>query len=81
MADLDGAGAKLTAKGNLNRKLVESLAGRFQWEGYPPERVWSVNKVLNEDDYTPALYLLGRDDDGAFESADATHAISSHQIG
>ncbi|AVM74550.1 hypothetical protein [Magnetospirillum gryphiswaldense] len=59
MADLDGAGAKLTAKGNLNRKLVESLAGHFQWQGYPAERVWSVNKVLNEDDYTPALYLHG----------------------
>ncbi len=59
MADLNGAGVKLTAKGNLNRKLVESLAGRFQWEGYPSERVWSVNKVLNEGDYSPASYLHG----------------------
>jgi hypothetical protein len=30
MAELDGKGAKLTDKGNLNRKLVESLVDRFQ---------------------------------------------------
>lgn len=57
MTELDGAGAKLTAKGNLNRKLVESLVDRFQWQGYPAERIWEMNKVINEDDYTPALYL------------------------
>lgn len=57
MAELDGKGAKLTAKGNLNRKLVESLVDRFQWQGYPAERIRDMNKVVNEDDYTPALYL------------------------
>lgn len=57
MAELDGKGAKLTAKGNLNRKLVESLVDRFQWQGHPAERIRHMNKVINEDDYTPALYL------------------------
>jgi len=57
MARLDGVGAKLTAKGNLNRKLVESLVDRFQWQGYPAERIRDMNKVVNEDDYNPALYL------------------------
>ncbi|TNC95162.1 MAG: hypothetical protein FD119_2583 [Stygiobacter sp.] len=57
MAELDGKGAKLTAKGNLNRKLVESLVDRFQWQGYDPGYVRQLNKVVNEDDYTPALYL------------------------
>lgn len=57
MAELDGEGAKLTAKGNLNRKLVESLVDRFHWRGYSPADVWGMNKVVNEFDYTPALYL------------------------
>jgi hypothetical protein len=57
MAELDGAGAKLTAKGNLNRKLVEFLVDRFQWQGYDPADVRHMNKVVNEQDYTPALYL------------------------
>lgn len=57
MAELDGAGAKLTAKGNLNRKLVEFLVDRFRWQGYPAERIRDMNKVVNEEDYTPALYL------------------------
>lgn len=57
MAELDGKGAKLTAKGNLNRKLVESLVDRFQWQGYAPAYVRHMNKVINEDDFTPALYL------------------------
>lgn len=57
MAELDGAGAKLTAKGNLNRKLVESLVDRFQWDGYDAAYVRDMNKVVNEDDYVPALYL------------------------
>lgn len=57
MAELDGKGAKLTAKGNLNRKLVESLVDRFQWQGYDAAYIRDLNKVVNEDDYIPALYL------------------------
>ncbi len=57
MAELDGAGAKLTAKGNLNRKLVESLVDRFQWQGYDAAYVRDMNKVVNEDDYVPVIYL------------------------
>lgn len=57
MAELEGVGAKLTAKGNLNRKLVESLVDRFQWVDYDPARIWEMNKVVNEPDFTPLHYL------------------------
>lgn len=58
MAELDGKGATLTAKSNLNRKLVESLVDRFQWQGYPAERIRDMNKVINEDDWRPADALM-----------------------
>ena len=34
MLMLDGNDTKLTAKGNLNRKAVEMLVDRLQWDGY-----------------------------------------------
>lgn len=46
MAELDGKGAKLTAKGHLNRKLVGSLVDRFQWQGYPAERIRGMNSRM-----------------------------------
>jgi len=57
MAELDGGGAKLTVKGNLNRKLVESLVDRFRWLGMDGGRIREVCKVINECDYIPAMYL------------------------
>ncbi len=57
MAQLDGIGAKLTAKGNLNRKLVETLVDRFDWLGVDAAEVRRFNKVVNEEDYIPAMYL------------------------
>lgn len=54
---LDSGGGKLTARGNLNRKLVEALLDQFQWPGYEPADIRSVCKVVNEQDFPPAMYL------------------------
>jgi len=53
---LDG-GAKLTARGNLNRKLVASLVERFRWPGYGADGLRDACKVVNEHDFVPAMYL------------------------
>jgi hypothetical protein len=50
-------GAKLTAAANLNRRLVESLVDRLHWTGVDPAEVREFYKVINEQDYVPALYL------------------------
>lgn len=57
MAELAGGGARLTAKGNLNRKLVESLVGCFGWVDYDPRTIREMNKVVNEEDFAPLHYL------------------------
>src|SRR6266705_7001302 len=54
---LDDGGAKLTARGNLNRKFMETLLERLQWPGYEEADIRSVCKVVNEHDFPPALYL------------------------
>jgi hypothetical protein len=36
--------------GAFHRKCVETAAHEFQWPGYEPETLFSVNKVLNEPD-------------------------------
>jgi hypothetical protein len=57
MTALDGGGAKLTARGNLNRKFVELLLDRLQWQGCDAAEVRSVCNTVNEHDFTPAMYL------------------------
>jgi hypothetical protein len=57
MAELERGAAKLTARGNLNRKFVETLAERFHWHGFEAANIRSVCKVLNEQDFLPAMYL------------------------
>jgi len=54
---LDGSGTKLTASGYLNRKFVETLMDRFHWPDCDPAEIRAVCKVVNEQDFTPALYL------------------------
>jgi len=56
---LGHGGAKLTARGNLNRKFVETLLDRFQWSDYEAADIRSVCKVVNEQDFPPAQYLHG----------------------
>jgi len=57
MTALDGSGTKLTARGNLNRKFVEMLLDRLQWQGCDAAEIRSVFKTVNEQDFAPAMYL------------------------
>ena len=57
MTALDGSGTKLTEKGNLNRRLVETLMERFRWNGYDAAEIRSFSKAVNEHDFPPAMYL------------------------
>lgn len=50
-------GAKLTERGNLSRKLVGTLMDRFQWPGVDIAEIRQVCKVVNEQDYPPAMFL------------------------
>ena len=43
--------------GAFHRKCVEWVAHEFQWPGFEPETVYSVNKVLNEPDFPPLSIL------------------------
>jgi len=43
--------------GAFHRKCVEWAANEFQWPGYEPEVLYSVNKVLNEPDFPPLSVL------------------------
>lgn len=43
--------------GAFHRKCVEWAAREFQWPGYEPEILYSVNKVLNEPDFPPLSVL------------------------
>ncbi|MFZ5791924.1 MAG: hypothetical protein ACOY3L_14625 [Pseudomonadota bacterium] len=57
MRELEGRGARLTAKGNLNRKVVGMLLERFRWNGHGAAEIRSVSAVVNERDFPPAMYL------------------------
>jgi len=57
MMALDGGGAKLTTRGNLNRKFVEMLLDRLQWHGCDAAEIRAVCKAINEQDFAPAMYL------------------------
>src|SRR5712691_1752579 len=57
MMALDGSGTKLTARGNLNRKFVEMLLDRLQWQGCDAAELRSVCNTVNEQDFIPAMYL------------------------
>lgn len=54
----ENGGISLTQSlGAFHRKCVEWAAYEFQWPGYEPERLYSVNKVLNEPDFPPLSTL------------------------
>lgn len=50
-------GIQLTKLGYFYRKCVEWAAEEFQWPGYEPTELYSINKVLNEPDFPP-LFLM-----------------------
>ncbi|MDH3597818.1 MAG: hypothetical protein OEM93_23525, partial [Rhodospirillales bacterium] len=53
----DEGGIKLTATGNFSRKFVERMVREFRWPDFEPERVWRLQKVLNEADFLPLDFL------------------------
>lgn len=57
MMALDDGGTRLTARGNLNRKFVELLLDRLQWDGSDAADIRSVCNRVNEQDFAPAMYL------------------------
>jgi len=54
-SDNDGIG--LTASGALNRNFLAWAVEAFDWPGYEPAEVYTVNKVVDEIDYLPGWYL------------------------
>lgn len=57
MMALDGIDTKLTARRNLNRKFVETLLDRLQWQGCDANEIRAVCNTVNEQDFVPAMYL------------------------
>ncbi len=57
MMALDQGGAKLTTKGHLSRKFVETLLDQFRWQDRDANEIRAICKVVNEHDFTPAMYL------------------------
>ena len=53
----DIGGITLTKAGFFNRKCVTWAAEEFQWPGYRPEKLYRVNKVLNEEDVLPLTIM------------------------
>lgn len=56
-ADGEG-GIGLTATGAMNRKFVHWAAVHFLWPGFTAEDLYSMHKVLNENDMPP-LWVVG----------------------
>lgn len=49
----DEGGIRLTATGATNRKFVHWAAVNFIWTGFTAEDLYSMNKVLNENNMPP----------------------------
>ncbi|OOO46608.1 hypothetical protein BS630_23470 [Rhizobium laguerreae] len=56
-AEQNGGVPLTQSLGAFHRKCVEWAAHEFQWPGYEPEILYSVNKVLNEPDFPPLSIL------------------------
>lgn len=50
-------GIALTKSGAFNRKFVTWAVDQFNWPGYTAEELYTINKVLNEDDVPPLCHL------------------------
>jgi len=53
----DNDGIMLTKSGAFYRKFVTWAAEDFQWPEYGPDRLYIVNKVLNEPDFMPLAIM------------------------
>ncbi len=50
-------GLKLTATGNLARTVVSEMVDRFAWPGFDKGEAFRFNKVVNEPDFLPLLFI------------------------
>ncbi len=50
-------GIELTPSKSFRRNFVHWAASAFEWPGYTAEELFRLNKVLNEIDFAPLLYL------------------------
>ena len=55
----DHDSVQLTKAGVFNRKFVVWAVEEFKWPGYTAEKLYRINKVLNEDDVPRLVYLHG----------------------
>jgi hypothetical protein len=53
----DGGGIPLTKSGAFYRKFVTWAAEDFRWPGHEVEKLYVVNKVLNEPDFFPLAVM------------------------
>jgi hypothetical protein len=50
-------GLKLTATGNLARSVVAEMINRFIWPSFDKDQLFRMNKVVNEHDFWPLLFI------------------------
>lgn len=53
----DNEGITLTKSGGFFRKFVTWAAHEFRWPEHEPEKLFAVNKVLNEQDFFPLAVM------------------------
>lgn len=53
----DNEGIALTKSGGFFRKFVTWAAHEFRWPEHEPEKLFTVNKVLNEQDFFPLAVM------------------------
>ena len=56
-AAIEAPGLKLTATGNLSRNVVAEMIDRFAWPDFDRARAFQFNKVVNEHDFFPLLFI------------------------
>jgi len=53
----EAPGLKVTATGNLSRGVVAEMIDRFAWPDFDKAKAFRFNKVVNEHDFFPLLFL------------------------
>ena len=54
---IEAPGLKLTATGNLSRGVVAEMIDRFAWPDFDKAKAFRFNKVVNEHDFFPLLFI------------------------
>ena len=53
----EGPGLKMTATGNLARSVVAQMCEHFMWPGFDKAHAFEFNKIINEPDFLPLLFV------------------------